>query len=212
MTGNAPGLFIVFEGIDGSGKSTQIRLLAERLQERGVNVVETYEPTNGEFGRRIRELYANRSSVSPQEELELFIKDRSRHIEQLIGPSLAAGSVVLCDRYFLSSAAYQGAAGLDPAAIIARHAFAPAPDLALIIEIAPEESVRRITEKRGDVLNDFEQLESLKKVDGIFKRLDLPYVKRIDGSSSADAVHQQILRHVEKLLPDIHLSSNRDNR
>jgi len=119
---------------------------------------------------------------------------------------------VLCDRYFLSSAAYQGAAGLDPAAIIARHAFAPAPDLALIIEIAPEESVRRITEKRGDVLNDFEQLESLKKVDGIFKRLDLPYVKRIDGSSSADAVHQQILRHVEKLLPDIHLSSNRDNR
>ena len=212
MTGNAPGLFIVFEGIDGSGKSTQIRLLAKRLQERGMNVVETYEPTNGEFGRRIRELYANRSSVSPQEELELFVKDRSRHIEQLIGPSLAAGSVVLCDRYFLSSAAYQGAAGLDPAAIIARHAFAPAPDLALIIEIAPEESVRRITEKRGDVLNDFEQLESLKKVDGIFKRLDLPYVKRIDGSSSADAVHQQILRHVEKLLPDIHLSSNRDNR
>lgn len=212
MTVQTPGLFIVFEGIDGSGKSTQIRLLADVLKKHGLPVIETYEPTRGQFGQKIRALYTDRSTVSSEEELELFIKDRHEHIEKLIAPSLAKGTIVLCDRYFLSSAAYQGAAGLDPDDIISRHAFAPDPDLAIIIEIDPGQSIQRITEQRGDALNEFEQLESLKKVDGIFKLLDLPYVKRIDGSGSETDVHQQILHHVDELLPNVDFITYQDSQ
>lgn len=212
MTEKSPGLFIVFEGIDGSGKSTQISLLADVLKKHGLPVIETYEPTRGVFGQKIRALYADRSTVSAEEELELFIKDRHEHIEQLIAPSLADGTIVLCDRYFLSSAAYQGAAGLDPDEIISRHDFAPDPDLSIIIEIDPVYSIQRITEQRGDVLNEFEQLESLKKVDGIFRLLDLPYVKRIDGSGSKTDVHRQILHHVNELLANVDLLRYQDSQ
>ncbi|MEJ2058420.1 MAG: dTMP kinase [Desulfofustis sp.] len=170
------GVFIVFEGIDGSGKSTQINLLADLLKKQAYDVVETREPTDGSYGRKIRSLYLDRTSVTPEEEIELFIKDRRQHIEQIIEPALSGGKIVLCDRYYFSTAAYQGAAGGDPDAILARHDFAPVPDLVIIIEIDPRISITRITEQRGDVLNDFEQLESLKVrtlVEALLRRLNI---------------------------------------
>lgn len=197
----AAGRFIVFEGIDGTGKSTQLKRLAGSLRDRGYDVIETREPTEGKYGRIIRSLYLDRSTVSAEEELALFIKDRRQHIDSLIQPSLESGKIVLCDRYFLSTAAYQGAAGCDPKKIIALHDFAPVPDLAIIIEVDPRDCVRRITEKRGDALNDFEQLESLKKVDSIFKQMDLPYIERIDGSATEIEVHQSVIRLIDKVLP-----------
>jgi len=200
MTRQKNGLFIVFEGIDGSGKSTQIDLLADSLTSRGHQVVTTREPTEGPFGQKIRALYLNRSSVTPEEEIELFIQDRRQHIEKIIDPALADAKIVLCDRYYFSTAAYQGAAGGDPNEIMARHHFAPIPDLVIIIEIPPRLSINRITEQRGDVLNDFEQLEALQKVDSIFKQMDLPYIERIDGSVPEDEVHQQVISLVDALL------------
>jgi dTMP kinase len=146
--------------------------------------------------------------VSANDELDLFIKDRGEHIETLIDPSLKAGKIVLCDRYFLSTAAYQGAAGCNPETIIARHRFAPEPDLAIIIEVPPEICISRIIEKRGDQLNDFEQLESLKKVDSIFKQMDLPYIYRIDGSVAEEEVHRQVRGLIERLLPQLFLSAS----
>jgi dTMP kinase len=208
MTRN--GVFIVFEGIDGSGKSTQINLLADLLKKQAYDVVETREPTDGSYGRKIRSLYLDRTSVTAEEEIELFIKDRRQHIEQIIEPALSGGKIVLCDRYYFSTAAYQGAAGGDPDAILARHDFAPVPDLVIIIEIDPRLSITRITEQRGDVLNDFEQLESLKKVDSIFKNMDLPYIKRIDGSVSEDEVHQKVRTLVEALLRRLNIAANRE--
>lgn len=108
------GLLIAFEGIDGTGKTTQIELLAEILRQRGLSVVATREPTDGQYGRKIRELYKNRKSVTPEEELALFLDDRREHVAQVIAPALASGKVVLTDRYYYSTAAYQGAAGHDP--------------------------------------------------------------------------------------------------
>lgn len=201
MVEDRTGRFIVFEGIDGCGKSTQLKHLGDSLRLQGYEVVETREPTDGLYGQRIRALYRNRSAATPQEELELFIQDRREHIEQVIRPSLDEGKIVLCDRYFFSTAAYQGAAGCDPEEIIALHRFAPVPDLAIIFEIEPRESIRRITETRGEQPNDFEQIESLEKVDSIFSQMDLPYMVRIDGSAPEHEVHRHVLELVNRLLP-----------
>ncbi len=196
------GVLIVFEGIDGTGKSTQISLLETFLRQRGWQVVATREPTAGCFGQRIRELYKNRQKVTPDEECELFLSDRREHVDTCITPALENGRIVLCDRYFLSTAAYQGAAGLDPQMIIERNHFAPEPDLAFIIEISAEESIKRITLSRGDQPNDFEQLDSLKEVDKIFKKLNLPYIRRIDGTQSIEQVSKQIRDHTVRLLDE----------
>ena len=196
------GLLIVFEGIDGTGKSTQISLLESFLKNKGFRVTTTREPTQGRFGQRIRELYQNRQAVTLEQELELFLSDRREHVETLIIPSLKKGRIVLCDRYYLSTAAYQGAAGLDPLMIVEQNRFAPAPDLAFIFEIDAEESIHRITISRGDHLNDFEQLESLKKVDKIFKDLHFPYIRRIDGAQTIDQVSSLVRKHTIRLLDE----------
>ena len=103
------GLFIVFEGIDGTGKTTQLHLLAEKLRQRGYAVVSTREPTEGVYGQKIRELFVDRGAASPERELELFIADREQHVKETIEPALADGCIVLSDRYYLSTVAYQGA-------------------------------------------------------------------------------------------------------
>lgn len=195
------GCLIVFEGIDGTGKSTQLRLLAERFTNCGLPVVTTKEPTEGKYGQRIRALYQNRSNVTMEEELELFIKDRREHVGEFIGPALEQKNIVLCDRYYLSTIAYQGAVGVDPGAIERMNEFAPPPNLALIFQLEPEQSIKRITDKRGDILNDFEQLESLAKVSAIFNNMDFPYIRRIDSHRPADEVHADVINTVKTTLP-----------
>jgi len=195
------GLFIVFEGIDGTGKSTQINLLADELKESGYSVVSTYEPTNGPYGQKIRELFVNRSTVSHEEELELFMADRRQHVKNVIAPALAKGQVVLSDRYYLSTAAYQGANGLDPDDILARNkTFAPIPDLALILEIEPALGIHRIQEHRQESPNTFEEESNLHRVAAIFKSMQEEYIRRIDASTTVEAVHQQVMQEVKKVL------------
>lgn len=194
------GLLIVFEGIDGTGKSTQMSLLAIALKKEGLDVIETREPTDGKFGQQIRGLYTNRHGVSPEQELELFLADRQEHVDQVLTPGLQAGKIILCDRYFLSTAAYQGAVGFSPAEIIAKNSFAPLPDLALLFCVPPKIGIERITAGRGDTLNDFEQEATLQKVAAIFDGLKLPYIQRIDASGSIDSIHQLVLEAVTPLL------------
>ena len=109
-------MLIVFEGIDGTGKSTQVRLLAQALEERGLTVVTSREPTDGPFGQKLR-LSMITGRLSPEEELALFHEDRRDHVEHLILPALEAGKVVILDRYFFSTMAYQGARGFDDGSI-----------------------------------------------------------------------------------------------
>jgi dTMP kinase len=195
------GMLVAFEGIDGTGKSTQIRLLAESLRGMGHDVLVTREPTDGPVGQRIRELYTSRAVVSNEEELELFLADRRQHVTEVINPALAAGRIVLTDRYYLSTAAYQGAAGLDPVEIIKRNEqFAPVPDLVLLLNVPPALGVKRIRTLRGESLNAFEQEEELKRVASIFNQLDRSYIRRIDASQSVDKVQQAVFAAVGGLL------------
>jgi dTMP kinase len=195
------GVLVAFEGIDGTGKSTQIRLLAESLRDMGHTVQLTREPTDGPVGQRIRELYASRAAVSKEEELQLFIDDRRQHVAEIIQPALAAGQIVLTDRYYLSTAAYQGAAGIDPAEIIRRNElFAPVPDLVILLVVPPALGIKRIQTLRGEALNAFEQEAELKRVAAIFDLFDQQYIKRINSTQSVAAVQKAVITEVRQFL------------
>ncbi len=200
MMSQRKGLLIVFEGTDGTGKSTQLEILAQDLLAKGLPVVITREPTDGTYGKQIRALYANRDTVSLEEELELFLADRKEHVDQLLTPALESGKIILCDRYYLSTVAYQGAAGLDPDHILARNDFAPTPDLALLFHAPIQTGVKRITEGRGEKLNDFEKEDYLQKVAAMFSKLDLPCIQRIDASRTIEAIRLDISRRIQPLL------------
>ena len=195
------GLLIAFEGIDGTGKSTQIGLLAEYLVGHDHQVVTTREPTDGTYGRKIRSMFSSRHKMSAEEELQLFMDDRRQHVKELISPSLTVGKIVLTDRYYFSTVAYQGAAGHDPARIIAANeAFAPVPDLVILLDLSPAEGARRIRSGRGEVLNDFEQEDELARVATVFDGLDMDYIKRIDASGSPAEVQAEIVARVNELM------------
>jgi dTMP kinase len=195
------GMLIVFEGTDGTGKSTQLQLLARYLQAREYPVLVTREPTDGRYGRIIRSLYLNRDRYSREEELELFLADRREHVREVLVPALAKGKIVLCDRYFLSTAAYQGARGFDPENILLLNEFAPDPDLALLFQVPLDMGLTRITAGRGEVLNDFEQRENLDKVAAIFSSIKRSYIRPIDASGSIEEVHRRVVESVIALLP-----------
>jgi dTMP kinase len=196
-----PGLLIALEGIDGTGKSTQIVLLADVLRQDGLDVVLTREPTDGIYGQQIKRLYQARDSVSRQDELNLFLADRRQHVKELIAPALAQGKVVITDRYYFSTAAYQGVVGFDPEAIISQNElFAPVPDLVILLELSPTQAVMRIQQYRQESLNHFEQEESLRQVAHLFKAFNRDYIRRVDGSLDIGVVHSQIVDHVKTCL------------
>jgi dTMP kinase len=194
------GLFIVFEGIDGTGKSTQLHLLAEKLRGLGYAVVATREPTDGPYGQKIRELFVDRGAVSREEELELFIADREQHVKEVITPALADGCVVICDRYYLSTVAYQGANGMDPEQILKKNENFPVPDLAIILEIEPAQGIHRIQKQRNEHPNTFEGEANLQNVAKIFGTMQQDYIVRINGSGSIENVHLQVFEAVAKEL------------
>ncbi len=196
----ARGKLIVFEGTDGTGKTTQCALLGQYLQDSGYPVIITREPTEGPYGRKIRDLYRHRSSYSREEELELFLADRRQHVKEILQPGLLAGKIILCDRYYISTAAYQGALGLDPEGILALNDFAPEPDLVLLFQASLDIGLQRITTGRGETLNNFEQREFQEKVAAIFAAIKRPYIVNIDASGPIKDVHRLVARHVTDLL------------
>ena len=199
-SGMSSGILIAFEGIDGTGKSTQLPLLATYLRGRGYTVIETREPTMGPFGKKIRALYQDRQQVSREQELELFVLDRRQHVEECIQPALEQGHIVLTDRYYFSTAAYQGAAGCDPAVIFKRNSFAPEPDMVLLLSLTAAESVARIRELRGEALNDFEQQDQLEKVAALFASFPHGCIVRIHAARSVQEVQISIQEAVQQLF------------
>ncbi|MBO8183206.1 MAG: dTMP kinase [Archaeoglobus sp.] len=193
-------VLIAIEGIDGSGKTTVAEFLRDELEKLGYSVALLKEPTDSEWGRKLKKSYSSR--LRPEEELELFLKDREYDVRENILPALKSGKIVIMDRYYLSTIAYQGALGFDPAKLKEKNEeIAPKPDLTFILDIPPEKAVSRV-KKRGDRPNDFEKLEYLKKVREIFlwcaKTIENAIV--IDASKELNEIKKEILtRTLEKL-------------
>lgn len=189
------GVLFVIEGIDGSGKSTQAGLLAEWLADEGYDTVRLREPTDGRYGTQIRRAaHANLRREDPEREYELFLLDRRENVEKNVGPALRDRRVVVLDRYYFSTMAYQGARGIDPERIRTENeAFAPVPDRVFYVSISVAEGLRRIARDRGG-FTFFEREEYLTRVRDIFDghMACLPFVVTVDGMGRRDAVFEQI--------------------
>lgn len=196
------GILIAIEGIDGAGKTTQTRLLAERLAKEGFSVITFKEPTEGEWGQRIRILANHGRNLSAREELQLFLKDRHEDVERNIKPSLAEKRIVIMDRYYLSNIAYQGALGLDTNEIRQMNEeFAPIPDVVIILDVAPSIGQSRLVNGRKEKPNHFENEEYLEKVREQFQSMQHhKNVQVIDGSRTIGAVTDSMLNAVRSII------------
>lgn len=188
MTCPIPGGFLVaIEGIDGSGKTTQARLLAKFCEENRLSYELSKEPTKGEYGQQIRDS-AIRGRLTVEQEIDILDKDRREHVEGLINPALSKEKIVILDRYYFSTAAYQGAHGADAEWILQENEkFAPQPDLLIVLDVAPEVGLERIR-LRGDEPNKFETIESLKRARDLFNHIQRPYKFVIDAHTGIEIV------------------------
>lgn len=195
------GKLIVFEGVDGGGKSTQLRRAAAALRARGLDILETGEPTKGLWGRKIREMARTTDRVPRETELAWFIKDRREHMRDTVGPALAAGRIVLCDRSYFSTVAYQGARGFDPAKLLAEsQAEFGRPDLVLLFDIDPEQGLARVAARGGPHEPAFEELNYLEQVAENFRLLDLEELVRIDAARDEGAVARDVMAAIDRIL------------
>jgi dTMP kinase len=182
------GILFAVEGIDGAGKTTQSQMLFKRLRNAGYSATLLHEPTNGKWGEKIRALATNgRQEISPEQELELFYQDRVEDVNEHIKPELEQKNIVIMDRYYFSNITYQGARGLDPNYIERKNEqIAPPPDLVIILDITPSESLRRINGTREGGPNHFEKAKDLEKVRELFLKqfCGRINVAIVDGNSS----------------------------
>ena len=198
------GLFITFEGSEGTGKTTQIQRLTSTLEGLGRNVTVSREPGGTALGEEIRHLLKHAASgenMVPRTELLLFAASRAQHVDELILPNLKAGNVVICDRFHDSTTVYQGIArAIDGAIVESINQIAIAstlPDITILIDLDPEEGFRRILTRNTEPPDRMEQenLDFYKAVRQGY--LDLADNNKdrflvIDGHQSIDAVEQAI--------------------
>lgn len=206
------GKFITFEGIDGSGKSTQLRLLADDLRFRGFNVLKTQEPGGTPLGRRLREAFLETDeNVSPMAELLCYAADRAQHVEYLIKPALAEGKIVISDRYADATVAYQGAGrGFSPTIIKQVVQLATGglkPDLTLFFDLPVESSFERThkRDKMGELKNrlDKENSDFYARVRNAYLEIIAKEKKRfrvMDATKSVEEIHAEALEVLTKFL------------
>jgi dTMP kinase len=207
-----PGKFITFEGIDGSGKSTQLRMLAGTLRERGVDLLTTFEPGDTPLGRRLRDSFLEtEETVAPMAELLLFAADRAQHVEFMIRPALAAGRVVISDRYADATFAYQGAGrGFDEETVDQVIKLATGglkPDLTLFFDISISLALSRMNARgaSGEKSNrmDFETVEFYERVRDAYLGIAEREPKRfqiVDASGPVEEIHHRVVEIVTPLI------------
>lgn len=212
MNKKLPGKFITFEGIDGSGKSTQLRLIANDLRFRGLVVLTTHEPGGTPLGRRLRETFLETDeNVDPLAELLLFAADRAQHVNFLIKPAIAEGKIVISDRYADATYAYQGAGRGFPQTtikqIIKLATDGLKPDLTLFFDLPVETALER-TNKRSDAGEqknrmDKEKAEFYERVRNSYLELAAKESKRfrvMDANRPVEEIHADALKLVTDFL------------
>ena len=201
--------FIVVDGIDGSGKSEIVKLLHNYLfsKDKKYRILTTREPTHGAFGSRIREMLRNEKNPeeSSKELMELFIKDREDHLNNPINQFLdnsssQGGNIVICDRYYYSTIAFQGAQGLDIDELIKRNDGFRKPDIAFILDVEPSIALERIQHRAKE---KFEKLEFMKKIRenflGVPERLE-DNIIIIDSNMALNEVFNELKKEIGKIL------------
>jgi dTMP kinase len=201
-------LFIVFDGIDGSGKGEVIVKIEKYLREKNITVLITYEPSDGEYSKEIRILLKN--DISPKDNanklLEMYIKDRKEHLEKTILPFLSKESkerrIVLCDRYYYSTIAYQSAQGIDTERLIELNKDFVKPDITFILDLPVDLAMKRISERERNV-EKFEKIEFMRKVKENFLRLNNfldDNIKIINAGSSKEEVFEKVRKEIDTLM------------
>jgi dTMP kinase len=201
-------LFIAFEGIDGSGKSTQVKLLAETLTQQGHKIYVTHEPTGGPIGKMIRDIFNHRMTGDQRTIAALFVADRLEHIlNQTDGilKKLGEGYTVITDRYYFSSYAYHSV-HVDIDWVIQMNHQAAAllrPDVNIYIDISPEVSMERIQKGRESV-EMYETLENQRQVYTMYEKAferekDSEMVFRVNGNQAAEKIAEEIREGIEQL-------------
>ena len=192
------GVLVNLEGIDGCGKSTQSKLLLEKLEGEGEKVIILKEPTKRPHGQKLWDVLHGKRKATNEEILELFVLDRIQHVEEKIQPALDDGTVVLMDRYYYSSMAYQVAGGIDVEEIREKHAFAPKPDIVLIFDLPVSIALERV--KGHSDADEFEKEEHLEKVREAYLDLENdPLVRIVDATRTPEEIFGNVWRLVSEV-------------
>ena len=191
-------MLVNLEGIDGCGKSTQSKLLREKLEGEGEKVIILKEPTKRPHGQKLWDVLHGKKKASNEEILELFVLDRKQHVEEKIQPALDDGTVILMDRYYYSSMAYQVAGGIDVEDIREKHVFAPRPDVVLIFDLPVSVALERV--KGHSDADEFEKDEHLEKVREAYLDLGNDLLVRI---VDATGTPEEIFGNVWKLVSEV---------
>jgi len=203
------GLFITFEGTDGSGKSTQIELLEKYIKSKGYEVVLSREPGGTRVSEIIRDIILDprNKEIDPLTEMILYAASRAQHVAEIIEPAIESGKVVICDRYVDSSYAYQGGGrGVDLKSIadvnrIAIHGTVP--DITFFLDIDPEIAIKRRIKSTGADRIEQEKLDFHRRVYDGYKKLSILYpdrIKTIDATKSIDEIAFQINSFIDELI------------
>jgi dTMP kinase len=198
-------LFITFEGIDGSGKTTQAKLLGQALQRDGLDVIVTREPGGTDLGEGIRELLLGGADVSSWAEAALFAAARAELVEEVIQPALERGAHVVCDRYLDSSLAYQGIArDLGVSEVLELNLKAirgHLPDKTFLLLVDPDESVRRVGKNTDRI--ERENAHFRARVDHAYRELAATFPQRIeavDGTRPPAEIAKEIYERLRESL------------